>query len=551
MVECGISVKQRAEHMEFSLLAPNPTTQNKICLDDTVEKVERLRVEASLHLDPTRRVELGQFLTPPATAQLLASFFEELPSHVHLLDAGAGVGSLSAAFVAQALQRRQRLNSLHITAYEIDAALAQSLHVGLEACRDTSLNRGVQFHSRIIQQDFIESSVQAEKQNRKFQTLGLFDDFEANGDCVSTAPELFDAAILNPPYYKIGAGSRTRQLLRSVGIETSNLYAAFVWLAMRQLKPGGQLVAITPRSWCNGPYFKLFRQAFFAQMRLRHVHVFESRSLAFGDDEVLQENILFHAVKEASSERPVMVATGKGPLDPRPSQREVAHHELVRAGDSDCIVHIVPDEKARQVAQRMKGYKVSLLELGLSVSTGRVVDFRAKELLRQEPEVNTAPLIYPGHFCDGFVDWPKSNTKKPNALALEPDAAALLVPSGFYVLVKRFSAKEERRRIVAAVYDPRRVVAASRISFENHLNYYHQGGKGLPELLAKGLCAWLNSSLVDAYFRQFSGHTQVNASDLRVFKHPSRGQLEKLGEQVGNILPDQEELDGLVNQYCP
>jgi hypothetical protein len=36
---------------------------------------------------------------------------------------------------------------------------------------------------------------------------------------------------------------------------------------------------------------------------------------------------------------------------------------------------------------------------------------------------------------------------------LDADAKALL-PSGFYVVVKRFSAKEERRRIVAAVWDP-------------------------------------------------------------------------------------------------
>ena len=45
-------------------------------------------------------------------------------------------------------------------------------------------------------------------------------------------------AILNPPYRKIGTRSRERTLLASVGIEISNLYAAFVWLAVRQLAHG-------------------------------------------------------------------------------------------------------------------------------------------------------------------------------------------------------------------------------------------------------------------------------------------------------------------------
>lgn len=65
-------------------------------------------------------------------------------------------------------------------------------------------------------------------------------------------------AILNPPYRKIATRSRERILLNSLGMETSNLYAAFVWLAFRRLAEGGELAAITPRSFCNGPYFRQF-----------------------------------------------------------------------------------------------------------------------------------------------------------------------------------------------------------------------------------------------------------------------------------------------------
>ena len=59
------------------------------------------------------------------------------------------------------------------------------------------------------------------------------------------------------------------------GIETSNLYTGFMFLAARHLRCGGEMVAIVPRSFCNGPYFKPFRERFFSMMHLQHIHVFE------------------------------------------------------------------------------------------------------------------------------------------------------------------------------------------------------------------------------------------------------------------------------------
>lgn len=105
---------------------------------------------------------------------------------------------------------------------------------------------------------------------------------------------------MNPPYKKINTGSTHRVALRKAGIETSNLYTAFLFLAALRLRNGGEMVAIVPRSFCNGPYFKPFRQAFLSMMALRHIHIFERRNSAFKGDEVLQENIILHAVKGAS-----------------------------------------------------------------------------------------------------------------------------------------------------------------------------------------------------------------------------------------------------------
>src|SRR5262249_39595576 len=85
------------------------------------------------------------------------------------------------------------------------------------------------------------------------------------------------------------------------------------------------------------------------------------------------------------------------------------------------------------------------------------------------------------------------------------------------------------------------------IGYENHLNVYHRGGRGLPLELALGLSAYLNSTIVDDFVRSFSGHTQINATDLRQLRYPSASQLADLGELLVDAdWPGQAEVDELV-----
>ena len=475
---------------------------------------------------------MGQYFTPPLVAQLMASMFELRGDHrIRLLDAGAGVGSLTASWIAELCARAQQSRAVDVTAFELDFALSGYLKTTLALCGEVCSDSGIEFNASLRQEDFIEAAVSSLRG-------GLFEQSKF---------ERFDCAILNPPYRKINSDSRTRRHLSAVGIETSNLYTAFLSLAIRLLEPGGELVAITPRSFCNGPYFKPFRKEFLRSLTLKRVHVYESRNRAFSEDEVLQENVIVHAVKLPSDSSRVFISSSMGPEDEHLTMRELERDEVVRRGDPNHFIHIVPDELGHRIARRMTYFKSSLSALSVTVSTGRVVDFRAQEYLRGKPSKTTAPLIYPAHFDHGRVRWPKADMRKPTAIAVSAATDGLLVPSGVYVLVKRFSSKEEKRRIVAAVFDPIHVKAL-RIGFENHLNYFHRNGAGLPRKLARGLAAFLNSTLVDAFFRQFNGHTQVNATDLRSLHYPSEDQLVALGTRIGRSHLDQDELDRLIEE---
>lgn len=279
--------------------------------------------------------------------------------------------------------------------------------------------------------------------------------------------EGFDLALRNPPYSKIPSQSPARRTLRRIGIETSNLSTGFLAVTARRLKRGGELIALTPRRFCNGTYFRAFRQGFLRQMRRRRLHSFPSRQEAFRDDDVLPETVLVRAVKETARCR-VAVTSSTGPQDPDPTRRVVAYSRVVPPDDPQDFIRIPTDDLADQIAARMAACRTTLADLGLTVSTGRVVDFRIRKYLRDQPGEDTVPLVWPPHVEGGSLAGPKKgSSRKPEAMVAHDRIADQLVPSAPYVLVRRFSAQEECRRIVAAVYDPKRLPCRG-VGLENH-----------------------------------------------------------------------------------
>jgi hypothetical protein len=348
------------------------------------------------------------------------------------------------------------------------------------------------------------------------------------------------SGCVRPPYKKISSHSAYRLALRRVGIETVNLYSAFVALAVAEAASGGQIVAIIPRSFCNGPYYRPFRDFILERAAIRHLHLFESRSKAFKDDEVLQENIIIR-LERGGLKGPVTVSTSTDDTFSDFVTHEHPFDRIVFPDDPEGFIH-VPTSPSRSAIELPFGVRHTLADLGLKVSTGPVVDFRLQAHLRDMPGSDTVPLLYPAHFSSNGATWPIEGMKKPNAIERNADTEKWLYPNGFYCVVRRFSSKEEKRRIMASVVEPWIFGEAPMLGFENHLNLFHENKRGLSERLARGLAVFLNTTAVDEYFRRFNGHTQVNATDLKLMKYPSRDALIQLGEwamQHGTLTQDQ------------
>jgi len=505
------------------------------------ETSEYYRVDAALKLDPEKRSMLGQYMTPAPIGRFMASLFTDLSGDLRILDPGAGVGSLTAAVVERLCNQPVKPRSVALICYEIEQLLSRYLSNTLKEAEIQCQAAQIKAISHIYEDDFILTHP-AGPQADFFQDTG--------------APDYFSHAIMNPPYKKIGSGSAHRAELRKAGLETSNLYTGFMFLAAQRLQKGGEMVAIVPRSFCNGPYFKAFREQFFSMMALRHIHIFEKRNSAFQTDDVLQENIIIHAVKAEKPAQVAITTSSRGNFELNPesgeflardmTQRTAAYSSIVRPNDPDKFVHIATNHLEQGIVDRIANFTATLFDLGLEVSTGPVVDFRLKDDLRAAPDTGTVPLLYAAHFKGGRFEWPKA-MKKPNAIFVsESSRRWLWENAGNFVVTRRFTSKEERRRIVASIY--RGDLPGDLVGFENHLNVFHANQRGLPRDLAVGLSIYLNCSLVDRFFRQFNGHTQVNATDLRSLRYPEREVLERIGKQHDLAVLSQSDIDNIIER---
>ncbi len=454
-----------------------------------IDLLDDRRINVTNSLDRQHRSALGQFFTPRAVAQFMASLlnFPE-GEEVTLLDPGSGIGSLTAA-VAQRVPKIP----IRATCYELETHFLGELADTLAALSNVD--------GTVHNRDFIEHGVR------------LIATGESPG---------FSHAILNPPYKKINVESSHRLLMRKLGVETSNLYSCFLACAIALCRPGAQVVAIVPRSFMNGLYFKPFRYWLLGRVALTHLHAFERRDRAFSDDEVLQENVILRMVVGADQgEVQVTASTDHRFHDTR--HRMCKFGEIVTPDDEELFLHL--PTLGSPSSEGLPG--LQLRELGLDVCTGPVVDFRLREHISKLAEPGAPPLLYASHFTGGRFTWPREG-RKPNSIRRNAETEKWLMPKGCYVVLKRFTSKEEKRRVVAYLFDGHGV-PGDFVGFENHLNIIHKDRRGLPPAVARGLVAYLNSQEVDDYFRVFSGHTQVNATDLRRLRYPTIEELERLG----------------------
>ena len=246
------------------------------------------KMAIELTLDPQNRSALRQYMRPVPMARFMASLFTNTTGDVKILDPNVGIGSLTAAFVERLCQYNHQVRSITIAYYRIEPLIISCLRNILYTASELRSLSQIEVIAEIRLEDFLLSKPE-------LPPTPLLEQHQ------HTRHRFTHTIIINPPYKKITSSSKHRIALRKTGIETTKLYAGFLFLAANCLRLGGELVAIVPKSFCNGPYSQAFRKWFFETMALRRIHICEKRDIAFGRDGVLQEHLILNAIKGSKS----------------------------------------------------------------------------------------------------------------------------------------------------------------------------------------------------------------------------------------------------------
>lgn len=459
------------------------------------------------------RKKYGQFFTSEQSARQMAQMFtfDLNKPIISILDAGAGTGLLSAAVLSR-LKDLQYNGQIHLVCYETDPKVLPVLERNLE-----NISHKIEFTYNIVNENYITSQ-QFEHQ--------------------SSHQQVFDYIIGNPPYLKLSKDAAEVQAMPQVCYGAPNLYFLFWAMGIYNLKESGELVYIIPRSWTSGAYFAKFRQYLFSHCVITNIHSFVSRKKVFNQEDVLQETMIIK-VKKTTIKPELIHMSSSSCADFRDIRHfDVPYHTVVAPNQ---YVYLVTNQEESTILERINKLPETLPNVDLQMKTGIVVDFRAQDVLRNENENGAYPIFYSSHIKNGRVQWPVGRQGE----YIVTDRRGYLQPNVNYLFVKRFTSKEEKRRLQCGMYRQKDYPQYKYISTQNKINYITC--QSLCTLY--GMYALLSSTLYDQYYRILNGSTQVNSTEINTIPVPNRATIEAIGRDIMQLPITEANCDKIINKW--
>ncbi len=348
-------------------------------------------------------------------------------------------------------------------------------------------------------------------------------------------PKLYDLVIGNPPYGKVTLNDTLRQTYRRSLYGHANLYGLFTDLAVRLVKPSGLIGYVTPTSFLGGQYFKALRGLMKEEAPPVMMDFVTERQGVFED--VLQETMLTVYKRADGNDTSVAVHFMKPNGEDRPVQvQEVGMFELPSNGEEPWF--LPRDLQQAALLKKMASMPHRLMDYGFCVNTGQLVWNRHKEQLRGDKGKECYPLIWAESvMAEGRFSFSAVRRNHTPYFQFHNGQEHLITRESC-VLVQRTTAKEQKRRLIAALLPESFVHNHGGVVVENHLNMIKPiQGKAIvsPTVIA----ALLNTKTLDQVFRCISGSVAVSAYELNSLPLPSLEQIKVIETLVeGGAVPE-------------
>jgi len=502
---------------------------------------DRLGVLYAKTVSTQHKKDNGQFFTPTEIAHFMAGLSKQTKNNLKILDPGCGTAILSSALIEALAKQNDDLKEIELVTYETDKDILPYTQQALDYLEHWLKKNKISFKAALDTNDFVLENKECFE-----RSATLF--FQPKN-------AIYDIVISNPPYFKIPKEDKRATVARSMVWGQPNIYSIFIMVATKLLKENGELIFITPRSFASGNYFRAFREAFFAEIELEQIHLFGSRTDTFDRDNVLQETLILKGKKQKSNEHlpSILVTHSHGIKDIKNYTKKIYKtSELIDFNSKEKILHLPTNDMEDKVIKLFKSWSGSLQQYNIQISTGPVVSFRATKYLYEQYQngsIQLVPLYQLINTAKMQFEFPVFKKNKPQYIQQCEETKSLLIPNKNYIFLRRFSAKDDKSRLVATPYFVD-ITQAEYIGVENHLNYIYRPKGHLDRNEILGLSALLNSNLFDTYFRTFNGNINVSATELREMPLPPLEDIKQIGNQI--ILQNdfsQLKVDEIVNSY--
>ncbi|RHW45424.1 restriction endonuclease subunit M [Bombilactobacillus bombi] len=454
-------------------------------------------------LGRSEQKKIGQFTTPIQVAEYMA---ERLINNavissnhtIKILDPGSGTGILGLAVVEKLFTLFPQIH-VELIAYENDPIALKVLKYNLRLVKDWSDKNKMSFSYDIRERNYI------------------LEDEELINDSAYLYRNSYDLIIANPPYKKLSKNSLEANAMNFIVHGAPNIYGLFWAKSIIELKPKATSAFIIPRSWMSGAYFERLRKFVFSMGSIIELHAFGDRNNIFGSTKVLQELVIVIFQKQKTEIINVWAHDDIKSLNE--SNPLIVPKHLAIVG-SEQRVYLITNTKEIAIARWAESLPSTFIKSGLKMKTGLTVCFRNRELIEDKETDFNVPIFYSDNFENHRI-----KLKRKNGQYLSTKRPGLLQDNIDYIFIKRFSSKEEARRIQTAFYDSQQFSNKQKISTDNKLNFVIAESN----YLLRGAFIVLSSTIFDDYYRLLSGNTQVNSTEINSMKFPSKNVLYEIG----------------------